>query len=214
MPPVSTLLPFLAASFVLLVVPGPAVLYIVARSSAQGTRAGLVSVVGVHVASIVHVVAAVVGLSALVVASATAFTVVKWIGGGYLIYLGAKTILSARHAVATGRAEVVSRPDRQLFVESFVVNLLNPKVALFFLAFLPQFASEQHGPVWLQLVVLGGAYVLLGLTTDGLYAVAGGTIGHRVLATARGRSSTPKFVEGGVLISLGLLTLTIPHRRT
>ncbi|MEL6892868.1 MAG: LysE family translocator [Actinomycetota bacterium] len=210
----STLLPFVAASFVLLVVPGPAVLYILARSSAQGIRAGLVSMVGVHVASIVHVVAAVVGLSAIVVASATAFSVVRWVGGGYLIYLGTKTILTARRSVAAGTSGVTLRPDRQLFTESFIVNLLNPKVALFFLAFLPQFASQERGPVWFQLLVLGVVYVLLGVVTDGVYAIVGGTIGHRVLTATRARSSVPKLVEGGVLVSLGFLTLAVPQRRT
>ncbi len=208
----STLAPFLAASFVLLAIPGPAVLYIVARSSAQGVRAGMVSVAGVHVASLTHVLAAVAGLSAIVVASATAFTVVKFIGGAYLVFLGVRAILASRRGTRSPRAEVSGRPDRQLFVESFVVNLLNPKVALFFLAFLPQFTSPDRGSVAAQLLLLGLAYVALGIVTDGLYAAAGGTVGRRALRSMTGDSSTPQAVEGAVLVGLGLLTIAVPQR--
>ncbi len=210
--PTSTLAPFLAASLVLLVIPGPAVLYIVARSSAQGVRAGMVSVAGVHVASLTHVLAAVAGLSAIVVASATAFTAVKWLGGAYLVYLGVRAIAAARRGATSPKAEVRPRPDRQLFVESFVVNLLNPKVALFFLAFLPQFVSPHRGSVAAQLLLLGLAYVALGVVTDGLYAAAGGTVGRRALRAATRDSSAPQVIEGVVLVGLGLLTIAIPQR--
>ena len=144
-PSLSALSVFMVASIALLVIPGPAVLFIVARSGAQGRRAGLVSVLGVHTASIVHVGAAVAGLSAVVVASAIAFTAVKFVGGLYLIYLGVKAIRGA-HRI-TSAAPPIVRPEKRLFAEAFVVSLLNPKVALFFLAFLPQFVERGHGAI-------------------------------------------------------------------
>ena len=161
MPSLSTLPVFIAASIVLLVIPGPAVLFIVARSGAQGRRAGFVSVLGVHTASIVHVSAAVAGLSAVVVASAIAFTAVKFVGGLYLIFLGIKSVHAARRTPTTSVPTI--RPEKQLFAEAFVVNLLNPKVALFFLAFLPQFVERGHGAIWSQTLVLGAVYIALGL---------------------------------------------------
>ena len=139
-PSLSSLPVFILASIALLVIPGPAVVFIVARSGAQGRRAGLVSVLGVHTASIVHVSAAVAGLSAVVVASAIAFTAVKFVGGVYLIYLGVKAIRGAGRI--TTAAAPIMRPEKRLFAEAFVVSLLNPKVALFFLAFLPQFVER------------------------------------------------------------------------
>lgn len=221
MPTTSTLAAFVVASLVLLVVPGPAVLYIVARSGAQGVRAGLVAVGGVHTASAIHVLAAVAGLSAIVVASASAFTAVKWVGGAYLIVLGARTILAARRPVAP--AGPGPRPHGRLFVESFVVNLLNPKVALFFLAFLPQFVDPNRGPVWLQTILLGGIYIVVGTVSDGVYAVVGGSAGRWLLARRAvdpaprrpaPRTVAPHVIEGGVLILLGVATLAVPHRRT
>ncbi len=219
MVPTSTLLPFIAASLVLLLVPGPAVLYILARSSAQGTRAGLVAVLGVHSASVIHVLAAVVGLSAVITASATAFTTVKLIGGVYVISLGVRTLLSARRE-ATDTADTPPprtgpRPARRLFVESVIVNLLNPKVALFFMAFLPQFVDPVRGPVWVQTLALGLLYVAIGTTTDGAYAVVGGSVGRWAIRRAGGRAAcTARTIEGGVLIGLGVVALAIPHRRT
>jgi threonine/homoserine/homoserine lactone efflux protein len=202
---------FIAASIVLLVVPGPAVLFIVARSGSQGRRAGLVSVLGVHTASIVHVLAAVAGLSAVVVASSIAFTAVKVVGGFYLIVLGVKSLRSARRS-----AEVVTptvRPVKRLFAEAFVVSLLNPKVALFFLAFLPQFVQRGHGPIWTQTLVLGAIYILLGLCSDSMYAMIGARVGTRLSGRAT-RLRATRYAEGGILVGLGVLTLALPHRRT
>ena len=210
MPSLSTLPVFIAASIALLVIPGPAVLFILARSGAQGTRAGLVSVVGVHAASIVHVLAAVAGLSAIVVASSIAFTAVKIVGGFYLIYLGIKSIRAARHAPVVSAPKV--RPEKQLFAEAFVISLLNPKVALFFLAFLPQFVDRDHGAIWSQTLVLGVIYILLGLCSDSLYALIGARVGTRLSGRAR-RLRASRYAEGGILLGLGVLTLALPHRK-
>jgi threonine/homoserine/homoserine lactone efflux protein len=209
-PSLSTLPVFIAASVALLVIPGPAVLFIVARSGAQGTRAGLVSVLGVHTATIVHVLAAVAGLSAVVVASSLAFTAVKVVGGVYLIYVGLKSIRSARRASDVAPPTV--RPAKRLFAEAFVVNLLNPKTALFFLAFLPQFVERGHGPIWSQTLVLGFVFIVLGLCSDSVYAVVAARVGSRLSGrTARLRAS--RYAEGGILVGLGVLTLALPHRK-
>ncbi|MEY2524540.1 MAG: hypothetical protein QOJ66_3105, partial [Ilumatobacteraceae bacterium] len=197
MPSLSTLPVFIAASIVLLVIPGPAVLFIVARSGSQGRRAGLVSVLGVHTASIVHVLAAVAGLSAVVVASSIAFTAVKVVGGFYLIVLGVKSLRSARRS-----ADVVTltvRPVKRLFAEAFVVSLLNPKVALFFLAFLPQFVQRGHGPIWTQTLVLGAIYIALGLCSDSMYATIGARLGTRLSGRAT-RLRATRYAEGGILV--------------
>lgn len=209
-PPISVLPVFIAASLVLLVVPGPAVLFIVARSSAQGTRAGLVSVLGIHAATVVHVLAAVAGLSAIVVASATAFTAVKVAGGVYLIFLGLKTL---RSAGTSGTGGAGRRGHNRLFVEGFVVNLLNPKVALFFLAFLPQFVAVDAAPVWSQTVVLGLIYIVVGLVSDAVYALLGARLGGWAQRSSMRRIRTGRRVEGALLIGLGALTLALPHDR-
>jgi threonine/homoserine/homoserine lactone efflux protein len=209
-PPLSTLPVFVAASLALLVIPGPAVLFIVARSSAQGTRAGLVSVLGVHTASIVHVLAAVAGLSAVVVASSIAFTTIKIVGGFYLIYLGVKSIRAAGRA--SNAVSPTVRKQKRLFAEGFVVSLLNPKVALFFLAFLPQFVQRGHGAIWSQTLALGIVYIILGLCSDSIYALIGAHLGTRFSGrTTRMRAS--RYAEGGILVGLGLLTLALPHRK-
>jgi threonine/homoserine/homoserine lactone efflux protein len=165
----------------------------------------------VHTASIVHVLAAVAGLSAVVVASSIAFTAVKVVGGLYLIALGVKSLRSARRS-----ADVVSptvRPVKRLFAEAFVVSLLNPKVALFFLAFLPQFVQRGHGPIWTQTLVLGAIYILLGLCSDSVYAMIGARLGTRLSGRAA-RLRATRYAEGGILVGLGVLTLALPHRRT
>jgi threonine/homoserine/homoserine lactone efflux protein len=209
-PALSTLPLFIAASLVLLVIPGPAVLFIVARSGAQGRRAGLVSVLGVHTASIVHVLAAVAGVSAIVVASSMAFTAVKVVGGCYLIYLGIKSLRSAR--TTSGARPPKLRAAKQLFAEGFLVSLLNPKVALFFLAFLPQFVDRENGPIWSQTLVLGLLYIALGLCSDSMYAVLGARLGTQFSGHAT-RIRATRYAEGGILIGLGVLSLALPHRR-
>src|SRR5262249_2706798 len=140
---------FVAAALALLLVPGPAVLYIVSRSVEQGRLAGFVSDFGIHTATLVHVLAASLGLSALLMSSALAFTLVKYLGAGYLIWLGLRKIFAP--ATAPGEQTSALRLSHlRLFRDGFIVNLLNPKTALFFLAFLPQFVELSRGHVALQ----------------------------------------------------------------
>ncbi len=202
---------FVAAAVLLLITPGPAVLYIVTRSVDQGRRAGLVSALGVHAGTLVHVAAAAAGLSVLLAASAVLFGVVKYLGAAYLIFLGIRRLLDKAPIIGAGSARAV--PLRRAFVDGAVVNVLNPKTALFFLAFLPQFVDPARGPVGWQVLTLGFLFVLLGLVTDGLYAVGAGSIGRWLRANPR-CISRQRWVSGGMYIGLGVAAaFSTTHRK-
>jgi len=200
----STALLFCGAALLLLIVPGPAVLYIVARSASQGRRAGLVSVAGIHVGTLVHIAAAAAGLSALIVTSAAAFSVVKFAGAAYLVVLGINT-LRQRRSAALSASEPAHRTSRRIFVDGVVLNILNPKTAVFFLAFVPQFVDVDRGATTAQVIMLGSLFVALGLATDGAYAIAGGWIGDRLRRSPRAsrRSDT---TAGAIYVGLGITT--------
>jgi threonine/homoserine/homoserine lactone efflux protein len=193
---------FCAAAVLLLLTPGPAVLYIVARSVEQGRIAGLASVCGITTGTLVHVLAATLGLSALLASSALAFAVIKFAGAGYLIYIGARRILSRTEAPAAQSA-LPRRSLARLYRDGFVVNLLNPKTALFFLAFLPQFVDPARGAVPLQIAFLGLLFTLMGFTSDGLYALVAGTAGKWVRRKAH-YLRWERYLTGSVFIGLGL----------
>jgi threonine/homoserine/homoserine lactone efflux protein len=197
---------FVLAALALLLVPGPAVLYVVARSVEHGRRAGLVSVLGIHVGTLAHIAAATLGLSALVLSSAVAFTAVKVAGAVYLIALGLWTLLSKRAEpeVALGG----ERNLRRAFAQGVVVNVLNPKTALFFLAFLPQFVDPNATHPAVQIAFLGVLFALLGLVTDSLWALAAGTAGG-VLRRSRRFVKAQRYVAGGVYVGLGVATALV-----
>jgi threonine/homoserine/homoserine lactone efflux protein len=199
MPSLTSLLLFAAASIALLVVPGPSVLYIVTRSVSQGRRAGLISVLGVHVGSVVHVTAAALGLSALLASSATAFMIVKYLGAAYLVWLGVQK-LRRRESGPVEEAPPVR--SSRLFTQGIVVNVLNPKTAIFFLAFLPQFVNPSRGPVALQIIVLGACFILLGIMSDGGYALLAGTLAGRIRRTRKARRRLDR-ASGVVYLGLG-----------
>jgi threonine/homoserine/homoserine lactone efflux protein len=205
MPDVPTFALFVAAALALLLLPGPAVIYVVARSVEGGRLTGLVSVLGVELGTLLHVVFAAAGLSAIVVSSAVAFSVVKWLGAAYLVWLGLRQILGRdggdQEAPLSGSGENRLR----VFSQSVLVQVLNPKVALFFLAFLPQFVDPSRGAAWTQVVVLGATLATLGLFTDGLYALLGGTAGEwiRKQRAGAGLRRARRYVKGGVYIALG-----------
>src|SRR6266540_2192687 len=184
------------AALALLAIPGPAVLYIVFQSAEQGRRVGLASVAGVHLGTLVHVAAASAGLSALIVASSLAFGVVKYAGAAYLVYLGIRKLLEREEET---RVEHKREPLRRAFVRGTIVNALNPKTALFFLAFLPQFVAPDRGGVWSQALVLGLVFVGIGLLSDSLYAVAAGTVGGLL----RRRRRALRYGSGVIFIGLG-----------
>jgi threonine/homoserine/homoserine lactone efflux protein len=200
MPDTAVLLLFVSASVALLVIPGPSVAFIVARSIQQGRAAGLVSVLGVHLGSVVHVTAAALGLSALLASSAAAFAVVKYVGAAYLLYLGIKQLRRRPQSDEAGDLAPASR--WRLFRQGAIVNVLNPKTAIFFLAFLPQFVDPSRGPVWPQVVALGLVFIALGVVSDGAYALAAGAIGDRLRRSARVRRALGA-VTGSIYIVLG-----------
>lgn len=192
---------FVLASLVLLLVPGPAVLYIVARSVEQGRAAGLVSVLGIHLGTIVHIVAAAVGLSALIVSSAVAFAVVKYLGAAYLIWIGIRTLL-AREAASEAPAIPAGRL-RRVFRDGFVVNLFNPKTAIFFLSFLPQFVDPARGALHWQILVLGLTFMGLGIVSDGLFALVAGAAGDFLRSNGR-FLRVQRWFAGTSFIGLGI----------
>ena len=192
---------FIIAALVLLVTPGPAVLYIIARSIDQGRMAGIVSTLGVGVGTLVHVAAAALGVSALLVSSALAFNIVKYLGAVYLIYLGVRKLLEKEAQI---RPEIIEHKKlSQIFYQGVVVNLLNPKTALFFFAFLPQFVNVSGGNVALQIFFLGVIFVVLGIVSDGIYAILAGMMGNWL----RGNLSflrAQRYFAGTVFIALGV----------
>jgi threonine/homoserine/homoserine lactone efflux protein len=190
---------FLLASFVLAITPGPSVLYIVTRSLVQGRRSGLVSVAGVALGNLGNAFGACVGLAALFAVSSFAFSVVKYAGALYLVFLGARMFRSAPagHAAATPAAA----PPGRVFRDGFVVALLNPKTMVFFAAFLPQFLSVYAAPM-AQSMTLGSLFVAIAAVTDSVYAVAAGTVAVALRGSAVLRVG--RRLGGGVLIGLGV----------
>jgi threonine/homoserine/homoserine lactone efflux protein len=187
---------FAVASIALLLIPGPAVLYVVTQSAEQGRSAGLASVAGIHIGTFVHIVAAAVGLSALILASAVAFSAVKFAGAAYLVYLGIRKLLERS---ASDETEPRHAPLRTVFARGAIVNVLNPKTALFFLAFLPQFVDTDRGAVWSQVVALGLVFVALGLVSDSAYAIAGDAAGSLL----RRRANAMRRISGTIYVGLG-----------
>lgn len=205
MPNGSAIALFALASLALAVVPGPAVTYIVTQSVDKGRRAGLTSALGVSSGGLVHVTAATAGLSALIASSATAFTVVKLCGAVYLIGVGIKRILTRDETVTETRPMALQR----VWVQGVVVNVLNPKTALFFLAFLPQFVDRSH-TVWTQVAFLGCLFVAIALASDATYAVLSATLASRLRRSERAMRIR-RYLAGGIFVVLGA-TAAAAHR--
>jgi threonine/homoserine/homoserine lactone efflux protein len=194
----STLLLFAGTSLALLAVPGPAVLYVVTRSLDQGRAAGIVSMLGVEAGTFAYALAAAAGLTGLIAASQTGFTAVKYAGAAYLIYLGVQRLLGREQP-----QDHVSSARSRLFLRGLLVQLLNPKIAIFFLAFLPQFVDSSRGPIAAQILVLGTIFTALAVLSDGAYVVLAGAVGGwmRTGRTARRRLAR---LSGGVYLGLGV----------
>lgn len=210
MPPLSNYALFLAAGLALLAIPGPAVLYVVGRSVDQGRRAGLVSVLGIGTGTFAHVFLATAGLSSLVLASQVAFDAVRYVGAAYLVLLGLRRLL------VRGDEEALAAPDphslRRLYTQGLVVNLLNPKTIVFVFAFLPQFVAVGRGHVWLQVLVLGASFALLGMASDSLYAIAAGTVADR-LRGSRAIARFQRWFGGSILVGLGVAAAVVGGHR-
>lgn len=199
--PLNILPLFLSWSLALLLIPGPAVLYIIARSVDRGRKAGLASVLGIEIGTLFQVIAAALGLSAILWTSEMAFNVVKYAGAAYLIYLGIRKLLTKVETPSDQPVEPQSL--RRAFTQGVVVNLLNPKVTLFFIAFLPQFVDPARGSVALQILILGMIFILLATCTDSMYALAAGT----AAGWLRGNPAFlrfEKYFAGTMYIGLGL----------
>jgi len=209
LPSASLLAAFLAASFVLAVTPGPGVLYIVTRSTSQGRAAGLASVAGVALGNLGNATAASFGLAALFAISSLAFSAVRYLGAAYLIYLGVRALRSGGGPGSKpGAPGVPAVALRSIFVDGFFVALLNPKTALFFAAFLPQFLPPAPAPA--QTVLLGALFVLIASVTDTGYALASGFLAPWLSrAGARGLG---RYLSGCTFIGLGILAAMGGHR--
>ena len=209
MPNIDSLTAFALASLVLLIIPGPAVIYIVNRSVSDGRSVALASVGGLELGNLMHALAATAGLSAIIATSAMAFNVIKWAGAIYLVSVGILTLIR-RPGTLTATADHVSH--RRAFAQGIVVNTLNPKVALFFLSYLPQFVEPSRGSAWSQVLVLGIVFVLIGCFTDSLWAVATSTL-RSVLLRGKALDFVRRWVSGSVFVMLGVLAARA-HRTT
>jgi len=200
MPDSSTLILFAMAASLLVFTPGPNTLYIIARSVNQGRRAGIVSSLGVEVGTLIHVAAAAFGISALLLSSALAFNLVKYAGAAYLIYLGIKTLLTPEKPAAAETIEEKSL--RRTFSQAVFVNALNPKTALFFFAFLPQFIDAERGAAATQILFFGAIVVVLGFTSGSIYSLLAGSIGNLLRGNLKFLRAQCYFA-GSVYIGLG-----------
>jgi threonine/homoserine/homoserine lactone efflux protein len=194
---------FMAAALALLLIPGPAVLYITARSASQGRLAGIVSVLAIETANFIQAVTAALGLSAILLSSALAFDVVKYLGAAYLIYLGIRKLLTPENA--TENEEVKRESLARVYWQGFFVNILNPKTALFFFAFLPQFVDPAKGNVVGQNLILGAIFVGMAIITDSMYALVASSLAER-LAGNRKFQKGGRVFAGLVYIGLGITT--------
>lgn len=202
MPSTTTIVLFAIAAVALLLLPGPVVLYTVTRSIDQGWRAGMASVLAAGIGDLVHVSAATLGLSALLLSSAMAFTLVKYAGAAYLIYIGLRTLMTR---IEQEQVQVAPQSLKRIFGQGLLVSILNPKTALFFLAFLPQFVAPERGPIAFQILSLGILFITLGLITNSLYVLLASAARSRLSNSATVRQ-VQRYCAGGVYIALGVTT--------
>ncbi len=207
MPHPETLAIFAVACIGLVLLPGPAVVYIVTRGVVHGRRGGLVSMAGVETGNLVQVIAATAGLAAVIASSARAFEVVKYAGAAYLLFLGIRALQSSSSSQADGLPPM-EHSQRRLFVDGLAVGIFNPKLALFLLAFLPQFIHTDVGPIWLQTLVLGLIFSAIALVGDSLWALSAAAAGGRLRRWLRGRRLAR--TSGVVYLGLGAFAALSP----
>ncbi|MEJ7838689.1 MAG: LysE family translocator [Thermomicrobiales bacterium] len=203
MPTTSTLLLFALASLLLVIVPGPNVIYIVTRGIDQGRRAAVASALGVQASMLVHVGAAAAGLSAVLASSELLFNTVRFAGAGYLIWLGIRSWREPAFDLTVGTVQGTPH-YRRIFQQGVTVNLLNPKVALFCLALLPQFVDPTRGSPAVQILILGSVMILVGIVSDSIYAMLSGGIGEWLKTRQKIAQHRQRF-SGVVYIGLGAL---------
>ena len=202
MPSLSAYAVFLATAIVLLLIPGPAVLYVVTRSIEMGRSGGLASVAGITTGTVAYVALATAGLSSLILASTVAFDAVRYVGAAYLLLLGVRRLLG--RGLEQPDEEAAPRTRRRAYAQGVVVNLTNPKTIVFVFAFLPQFVDPHATHAWVQVFVLGLSFALLGFLSDSMWALAAGTVADRLRGSA-GIARVQRWLGGGVLVGLGIL---------
>ncbi len=211
MPDLNTFGLFITAAFILSITPGPGILYTLARSFNGGKSEGILSALGLFVGGLVHVVAAAVGISGLLMTSAVAFMIVKYAGAAYLVYLGLRTLLS-QDTLSINASAVVKSPHRNsTFYQGVITEVLNPKTALFFLAFIPQFIDVSNGNVFTQFLFLGLVTDLLNLAVDVVVATFAEPIGQKLRASYRFRQGQ-RITSGSILIGLGAYIAVVDQK--
>lgn len=203
MPSSSAYAIFLVTAIAILLVPGPAVLYVVTRSIEMGRAGGVVSVAGITTATFLYVALATAGLSSLILASGVAFDVVKYSGAAYLLYLGVRRLIGS--GLDEESEDAAPRTLRRAYTQGFVVNLSNPKLIVFIFALLPQFVDPHAAHPWLQTLVFGLSFTALAFLTDSLYAVVAGSVADRLRGT-NGIAWVQRWIGGSVLVGLGILS--------
>jgi threonine/homoserine/homoserine lactone efflux protein len=201
MPALEQLIAFVVASAVLGITPGPDIIYVVVRGAAQGPRAGIAAAAGLCTGIIAHTAFAVIGLTAILAASATAFTVVKLAGAAYLVYLGVRMLVGRDELDLSGDGK--QQPLGAIYRQTILMNILNPKVGLFFLAFLPQFIDPAAGPVAPQFALLGTIFMAVSFIVMAGAGMAGGQL-RRWLATSARATRVIQYIAGTILVALGL----------
>jgi len=197
------ILTFLFAAILLNLSPGPDMVYILTRTVSQGRLAGFLSSLGICTGAMVHVFAAAIGISAILATSALAFSIIKYVGAAYLIWLGVRALMSGGKSLQPGSGGTKRLSNRRIFLQGALIDILNPKVAIFFLAFLPQFADPSRGSIFWQLIILGSVVVGIALIIEGLLVLTTGLISERL----QGSTVFSKWIDrvsGVVLIGLGL----------
>lgn len=210
MPSTATLLTFTLAAAALVIVPGPSVVYVMTRGVEFGRRAGMVSVAGLELGSLLHLVATVAGLATVLAAWPAGLQLLQWAGAGYLVWLALDQFRTARPAHGDHpRSESAGRPSTlRLLRDGMLIDLLNPGTAMFFLAFLPQFVDPALGPVAGQILVLGGCYLALAVINDSIYALAAGVLAGRVGTSPATRRRT-SVVTGVVYVGLAAVAVLL-----
>jgi threonine/homoserine/homoserine lactone efflux protein len=201
-----TLIPFMLASLVLVVIPGPAVMYIVTRGVTQGRAAAVVSTLGVETGMLVHIGAAAAGVSALIARTAVTFTTLKLVGAAYLVWLAISALRG--HGVEEDAAAPRERSLGRLYAHGFAISALNPKVAVFFVAFFPQFVDPSRGSILGQTLVLGAVFLVIATLSDLAYALLSGTVGARVRGLSTGAARWGRYVQGAVYAALAFAVAT------
>jgi threonine/homoserine/homoserine lactone efflux protein len=211
MPDAAHLIGFAVAAMTIALIPGPGMLYVLARSLGGGREEGLRSTAGTGIGGIVHVAAAAAGLSAIIATSATAFTVVKYLGAAYLIWLGCKALFSRDREAPSGAAAGPAPTTSNALRQGVLTEVLNPKTALFFLTFLPQFCQPEHGSVAVQVLVLGAVSVALNTLVDVAVAFAAGGISRRLRERPK-MWRRQQVATGSILVGLGAYAALAGHR--